>query len=643
MKIKRFRTHAGPNVYSHRQVILMTLDLEESDERKITNTADFIERMLKMTFDAGLSDDDPGKSNSFNERLNSEIDFARAVQLIALELMNCAAIGTNHGSTRFAGEKGIYNVAVEYKSESATKFLLETAVELFGALIKNEDFPLAEKIAAAKNMAAENESSANVKSIVDAAEKRGIPWTMNEEKDSLQLGYGKNLRLISLDSIDKISAETAILETNGAQNSPAANLTEVSKPFDADSEIEKIYPNGAENRIPLVAVTGTNGKTTVTRMIAHILLETGLNIGTATTDGILYNGESVQIGDTTGPASAKKILSNQAVDIAVLETARGGILRRGLGWDWADVGVVTNITEDHIGQDGIESIEDLVWIKSLIAERVRENGTLVLNADDEQSANLINRRAVRRVPKKIIYFAVSENNPIVRAHLEKSETAYFVKDGWIIEASGENASELVEIKTIPVTIGGTAEFQVQNAMAAIAVCRTLKITPDKIAAALVEFQSAANNAGRNNFYRVGKGYALIDYGHNPKAFEAICRMTARWTDKRTVGIVSVPGDRNDELIKKAGRIAVAGFDRVIIKGDHNLRGRREGEIAEMLGQLASEAGKESECEIVLNAEEAFERQIANIKENEVVVFFYEKLDPTLEILKKYNAIAATTF
>jgi UDP-N-acetylmuramyl tripeptide synthase len=643
MKIKRFRSLAGPNVYSHRPVILLTLDLEELSDRKIGDVADFSEKVLKITTFTQPSPDYRAKSNNFVERPSTEINFAQAVQFVALELMNRADVGTNSGSTHRAGEKGVYNVAVEYKSAAATKFLLETAVELLEALIENEDFALAEKIAEAKNVAAENEFGANVKATIEAAEKRGIPWMINEETDTLQFGYGKNLRLLSTSSLDENSIGKKSAEMKEERNLSTDILGEIGETVDGDALIEKLYPNGAESRISLVAITGTNGKTTVTRMIAHILRATGLNIGTATTEGILFNGESVQTGDTTGPASARKILSNAAVDIAVLETARGGIVRRGLGWDWADVGVVTNITEDHIGQDGIESVEDLVWIKSLIAERVRAGGTLVLNAEDEQSADLANRRAVRQVPKKIVYFAVSEDNPIVQTHLEKGETAYFTRNGWIVEASGENLTEIVEIAKIPVTIGGTAEFQIQNAMAATAVCRALQMTPDKIAAALERFRSDEHNAGRNNFYRVGGGYALIDYGHNPKAFEAICRMTARWTDKRTIGIVSVPGDRNDELIIKAGRIAVAGFDRIIIKGDHNLRGRQQGEIAEMLNRLASEAGKQNECEVVLNAEEAFEREIAAIRENEVIVFFYEKLEPVLETLKKYGAVPTTTF
>ncbi len=425
-----------------------------------------------------------------------------------------------------------------------------------------------------------------------------------------------------------------------------------NRTFDVDSAIQKAKKiaedeaqnlNYSEPKIPIVAITGTNGKTTVTRLTAHTLLQSGLNIGTTTTDGILFNGEIIERGDTTGPASARKILENPAVNIAVLETARGGIMRRGLGWNWADIGVITNITEDHIGQDGIESVADLVNIKSLIAERVRENGTLILNADDAESAALAKRKAVLKVKKKIVYFALSETNSILKKHSETGETVYFVRNEWICERRGEKLTQIAEANKIPITMNGTADFQIQNALTVSAVCRALYLSPEKIAAGLYSFQSALHNSGRSNFYQVGCGYALIDYGHNPKAIEAICRMTSRWTDKMITGIVSFPGDRCDDVIKAAGRIAVAGFDRIIIKGDVNLRGRESGEVAEMLRQIVLENGNQKDCKIVLDAAQAFDDTIREIKKNEVVVFLYEKLPPVLATLEKYGAKATANF
>ncbi|HXG83486.1 MAG TPA: Mur ligase family protein [Pyrinomonadaceae bacterium] len=537
----------------------MQLELEETDEKSLSENPGFIKRL------ENLSANRDAPPRKMREIRTAENDLVEAVKNAAVNLTNLAGFGAVGASVRFSGDAGVYEIAVEYASESSARFLLETAVEAVAAALENQPFEVSAKIAEAR----------------------------------------------------------AIGETDKQNDLP--------------------FSPGKKPKIPIVAITGTNGKTTVTRLTAHVLLQTGLNIGTTTTDGILLNGEIIERGDTTGPASARKILENAAVDIAVLETARGGIMRRGLGWNWADIAVVTNITEDHIGQDGIESVADLVNVKSLIAERVRENGTLILNADDPESAALATRPAVTEIQKKIVYFAMSEANPILRQQSEAGEIVYFVRDNWICERRGAAITPIAETTKIPIAMNGTADFQIQNAMAVAAVSRALYLSPEKIAAALHAFQSDVHNQGRSNFYRVGKGFALIDYGHNPKALEAICRMTSRWTDKTITGIISFPGDRRDDVIKAAGRIAVAGFDRIIVKGDVNLRGRKSGEVAEMLCRIVLEAGNQNECKIVLDATKAFEEAIAEINENEVVVFFYEKLAPVLATLEKYGAVAATTF
>jgi len=559
MKVKRIRTLAGPNIYSHKPVLVMQIELDGADEKSLSENHGFIERLEDLTANRNMP------RRKMREIRTAENDLAEAVKNVALGLSNLAGFGTVGGSVRFSGDAEIYEIAVEYKSEPAARFLLETAVETVRAALKNQSFPVLAKIAEAR----------------------------------------------------------ALAET--------------------DRENDLSFLPNQKPKIPIVAITGTNGKTTVTRLTAHVLLQTGLNIGTTTTDGILLNGEIIQSGDTTGPASARIVLENAMVDIAVLETARGGIMRRGLGWDWADIAVVTNITEDHIGQDGIESVADLVNVKSLIAERVRKNGTLILNADDAESAALAARSAVKKIEKKIVYFAMSEENPILMQHSETGEAIYFVRDGWICEKRGAEVLPIAETIKIPIAMMGTADFQIQNAMAVVAVGRALDLPPEKIAAGLYAFQNDIHNPGRNNFYRVGKGYALIDYGHNPKALEALCRMTSRWQGKTITGIISFPGDRRDDVIEAAGRIAVAGFDRIIVKGDVNLRGRKSGEVAEMLRRIVLDAGNQKECEIALDAAQAFEEAIAQIKENEVIVFFYEKLAPVLATLEKYGAKATTGF
>jgi cyanophycin synthetase len=466
---------------------------------------------------------------------------------------------------------------------------------------------------------------------------------------SVQLLCERAARVVNLDicgidlmlediSLPMPQGKGGIIEINAAPGLRMHLYPSEGKPRDVGSAvIEMLYPNGAPGRIPIIAITGTNGKTTVTRMIAHILLQTGMNIGATTTDGIMLNGENIVFGDTTGPASAKTILGDKLVDIAVLETARGGMLRRGLGWDWADVGVVTNITEDHIGQDGIESVKDLVEIKALIAERVREGGTVVLNADDEESANLVNRPAVLNLERKIVFFSTRTANPIVEKHVRKGGTAYILQDNTICEATGDDITEIVNSLEVPITINGTAEYQIQNVMAATAAARAMGMQPDAIAAALKAFEAGRQNQGRTNIYRLGKGLVVIDYGHNPKAIEAICKMISQWGMKSTC-IISFPGDRRDDVIVASSKQTARGFDRIIIKGDKNLRGRREGEVARIMLQTIAENGGPEDTTIELDAHAAFEREIVSMAEKEVVVFFYEKLKPVRDILQKFGAV-----
>ncbi|HYP53924.1 MAG TPA: Mur ligase family protein, partial [Pyrinomonadaceae bacterium] len=325
-----------------------------------------------------------------------------------------------------------------------------------------------------------------------------------------------------------------------------------------DAVVGLMYAEGAPARIPLCSITGTNGKTTVTRMIGHVLGASGATVGVTTTDGIYVGGQCLVEGDTTGPQSARTVLSDPTVDIAVLETARGGIMRRGLGYDWSDVAVLTNIQPDHIGQDGIEDLDDLVYVKSLVAERVRDGGTLVLNADDERLARLTEEPRVRADRKRVVYFSLRENHVLLKRHVGQGGTADVVRDGWVVEASPEGEREVLSVAGVPVTMWGTAEFQVSNVLAAVAASRAMGASVEQLAA-LSTFRSDRDNPGRFNLFRVASGgYVLMDYAHNPEALRAISQMVGRWQGYEVTGIVAAPGDRADELIKEGARAAARG-------------------------------------------------------------------------------------
>ncbi len=452
-----------------------------------------------------------------------------------------------------------------------------------------------------------------------------------------------------LDDIAELPASNnGVIEVNAAPGLRMHTAPSEGRSRDVGRAIvEMLYPNGSNGRIPIISITGTNGKTTITRMVGHVLSEAGkgakLTVGMTTTDGIYVGGKLIVKGDTTGPRSAQTVLADPAVDVAVLETARGGLARGGLGYDWSDISIISNIRLDHVGQDGIEDLDDLLYVKSLIAERVREGGTLILNADDDRLAQLMEIPRVRRVKKNVVYFSMhpmSLAHVLIRRHLSAGGSAYLYKDGWIVEAEGHVETRIVRASEIPVTLDGAATFNIANALAATAACRAYGVNREEVAMALKSFRSDLHNAGRTGLYEVAGAYVLVDYGHNPDAFSSICQMAAKWRGRRVTGIIGVPGDRDDSVVEQAGRAAARGFERIIIKEDQDLRGRRSGEIAKLLRAAAISEAPDCECQVVLNETEALRTALNEAEPGEVVVIFYEKLDPALAVLDEFGATPA---
>ncbi len=444
--------------------------------------------------------------------------------------------------------------------------------------------------------------------------------------------------LISHDIAEPLREGDAIVEINA---SPGLRMhcspSEGSSRDVGEAIVETLFPLGFDGRIPIVSITGTNGKTTITRMIGKTLELDGKVVGVTTTDGIFINGKSIVHGDTTGPRSARTVLADPEVEVAVLETARGGIVRSGLGYDWSDVAIISNIRSDHLGQDGIESLDDLVYIKSLVAERVREGGTLVLNADDRLLAQLIDEPRVNRVPKQVVWYSLHPYNTLIHRHLAAGGTAYLYKHGWITEATGNSQQLIIRAEEIPITFDGAADFQIANVLAVTAACRAMGLSHERIAQALREFCADIHNTGRANLYQVQDGYVMIDYGHNPDAFAAMCNLAARWEDRSVTGIVGVPGDRNNQVIEESAQAAARGFEKIIVREDKDLRGRLSNEVVELLHRAILAENPECDCRLILDEIEAVETALQEMKPGEVVVIFYEKLDPILAVLDKFGA------
>lgn len=868
MKIIAIRPLEGPNIHSHKPVLVMRLQLEDLTLLGTDERPEFVTTLLTLLPGLHAHPCPKGVPGGFVEQLRKGADFGHVVEHVALELSSLAGYPTPFGKTRHTGAPGHYDVIVEYMPRQATEFLLRSAVEIVEKLLAGENVTIAGTLARAAEVVAETELGPSTRAIVEAATARNIPWTRIGDNSLIQLGYGRNRKLVAATVSSRTSAvgvdiacdkeltrtmferasipvpagsttrtlEEAIaafermgppvvlkpldghqgkgVSTNlatheevaqafaaarehgreviverfikggdyrivcvdgrfvaAAERLPAhvtgdgartieeligaanqdpmrgdghekpltrihvddamiaylkrqgmtlasipepgrdvqlrscANLSKGGIAIDVTDQVhptiramceraarvagldicgidfvaqsiteplrketgaiveinaapgirmhhhpwkgtprdvggaivEMLFPAGTSARIPIAAVTGTNGKTTVTRMIRHVLTAMGRTVGMTCTDGIWIGDDCVARGDMSGPRSAQGVLADPAVDVAVLETARGGILRSGLGYDWADVGVITNIRPDHIGQDGIESIEDLIDIKALVAERIRRGGSLVINADDDGATALLHLPRISKATRDIVLFTLQPNRPNVRRHIASGGRAVGLRDGWIVEIEEHQIRWVMAAADIPAALGGAAEFHIANALAAVAACRALGASREVIAAALSEFGSERNNPGRTELFRVGAGYVMVDYGHNPDAFRAICAMTSQLRGRKITGVIGVPGDRVDALIQEAGCVAARRFDKLIVREDHDTRGRQPGETATLLYRAIREEMPERECLVIHDESAALLRAIEEMQPEEIVVMFYDKYEPVIDLLRMKDA------
>ncbi|MFO0590657.1 MAG: cyanophycin synthetase [Polyangiaceae bacterium] len=422
----------------------------------------------------------------------------------------------------------------------------------------------------------------------------------------------------------------AIVEVNAA---PGFRMhlapTEGTSRNVAGPVIDMLFPQGTPARIPTAAITGTNGKTTTSRMVAHILKMAGKRVGLTTTDGIYIDGERVLKGDMTGPWSARVVLTDPTVEAAVLETARGGILREGLGWDRCDVGCVLNVSADHLGLAGIETVEDLAYVKQLVVEVVRDGGTSVLNADDPLVARMVDKAEGR-----IMYFARSPTNEIVRAHVKKGGRAAVIEQGvngdMLTIYDGDRHIPVTWTHLIPATLEGRAKFNVDNALAAAAVAYSMGVSLDQIRQGLRTFTTSFFQApGRCNVFDEHPFRVIVDYGHNPAAMERMTELVKSLRHKRAIGVLQAAGDRRDVDIRTIGRIAGGAFDLVVTKEDDSRRGRTVGEVSRLLAEGAIEAGMRSEDVLVMTTEtDAVQRALSIAQPDDLVVIFADDIART---------------
>lgn len=383
----------------------------------------------------------------------------------------------------------------------------------------------------------------------------------------------------------------------------------------AEHVIDMLFPPGSEARIPIFAITGTNGKTTTTRLIAHILKGSGRTVGFTTTDGTYIQNQQIVQGDNTGPVSAQLVLKDPTVDVAVLETARGGIIRSGLGFDHADIGVVLNVAADHLGLKDVNTLEDLARVKSVVPRAVGKGGYAVLNAEDP-----LVYRMKELVDGKVVCFSMDENNVNIKRRAERGRISCVYENGFVTILKGKWKVRVEKVTNIPLTYGGRAEFMIQNVLAATLACFVHGVSIEDIRVGLTTFNAGtAQTPGRLNFIEVGTVTVLMDYAHNPAGFTGLTKFISKLPNKYRTVVMNVPGDRRDDDIREMGEIAGEAFDRIVIRAGHYLRGRDAGDIAKLIQEGIATSAKEPQVRIIPESRDAIQHAIKYARKGELVV------------------------
>jgi len=811
MKILHIKAMNGPNYWSIRRhkLIVMKLDLEEMEHRPSNTLPGFNDRLKALFPSMYAHRCSEGVPGGFFMRVEDGTWMGHIIEHIALEIQTLAGMETGFGRTRGTGEPGIYNVVFAYLEEAVGRYAAEKATDICQALIDDVPVDLAPVIQHMRELREEVRLGPSTGSIVEEAERRGIPWIRLNKRSLVQLGYGVNQRRIQatvtsntgtigvdiakdkeltkalLDSfgiavpkgqivnsveslqsalrslgfpvvvkpvdgnhgrgatiniqtveeaiaalevaqrvsnsvivekyitgddyrflvidyrfraaarrtpaavvgngthtiqqlIDIVNADprrgygheqvltqikvehdtlsilhkkgytletvlpegeelwlktTANLSTGGTAtdvtddvhpanvflaeriarivgldicgidiiasdvrvpiNEVGGSVIEVNAgpgfrmhlaPTEglarnvAESVVDMLYPVGASARIPIFAITGTNGKTTTTRLLSHIQKSAGYKVGFTTTDGIYIQNQLLQAGDCTGPVSAEFVLKDPTVNCAVLECARGGILKAGLGFHRCDVGIVTNVAADHLGLQGINDLEDMSRVKAVIPESVRRDGYAVLNADDD------NVYAMRRGLKcHVAFYSIDATNPRILRHLNDGGIAAVTEQGYLTICKGSWKLRVSKAVDVPITMGGKADFMIMNCLAAILGAFVHGTKLDDIRYGLETFvPSPSQTPGRMNMFSFKNFKVMIDYAHNPAGFRAIGAYLSKVEDSPKIGIVAGVGDRRDEDIRELGMISAQIFDQIVVRHDRNLRGRPEEELNRLI-------------------------------------------------------------
>ena len=397
--------------------------------------------------------------------------------------------------------------------------------------------------------------------------------------------------------------------------------------------VDKLFPQqGNTGRIPIIATTGTNGKTTTTRLIAHMAKMKGYRVGYTTSDGVYIQNRLLMKGDCTGPASAEFVLKDPTVNFAVLECARGGLLRAGLGFKKCDVGIVTNVAADHLGLKGIHTIEQLAKVKGVIPETVLPDGYAILNADDDLVYEM--RRSINC---NLALFSMDEENPRIKALQKLGGITAIYENGYVTLCRGTWKMRIMKAENIPLTYGGKATFMIQNILPAVIAANVRGIGIEDMKIALETFiPSASQTPGRLNLFQFENFSILLDYAHNPAGMRALKDFTDSFEATEKVGIIAGVGDRREEDTNELGSIAAEMFDEIIIRQDKNLRGKSEEDLIKMLDAGIKMRDPNKKTTIIPSEKEAITHAVKNAKKGSLIICCSDVIPDALELVMKFK-------
>ncbi|MEQ9120739.1 cyanophycin synthetase [Fulvivirga sp.] len=396
--------------------------------------------------------------------------------------------------------------------------------------------------------------------------------------------------------------------------------------------IDMLYPPGSTSRIPIVAVAGTNGKTTTTRLIAHMARMKGYKVGYTTTDGVYIQNRLLMAGDCTGPASAEFVLKDPTVDFAVLESARGGLLRAGLGFKNCDIGIVTNVASDHLGLKGIHTIEQLARVKGVIPETVFPDGYAILNADDDLVYDMRNS-----VKSNVALFSLNENNERIVKHAKNGGLSAIYENGYITICKGTWKIRVTKAINVPLTFEGKAIFMIQNVLPAVLTGYIKGFSIEDIKVSLESFiPSPAQTPGRLNMFRFKNFNVLLDYAHNAAGLTALKQMIEKMDGTPKIGMIAGIGDRRPEDNHEIGAVAARMFDEIIIRQDKNLRGKTEKELIDMIHTGIKSVDPDKKVTIIPSEKEAITHAITNAKDGSLLVFCSDVVPDALNLVMQFK-------